>query len=65
MPAQGCAGLARAKADGAVLGRPKIDKQLETKIRNALKRRKDGIRKIAVAHGVGTGTVQRIRAEMA
>ena len=58
------AGLARAKADGAVLGRPKIDKQLETRIRNALKRGKDGIRKIAVAHGVGTGTVQRIRAEM-
>ena len=58
------AGLARAKADGAVLGRPKIDEQLETRIRNALKRGKDGIRKIAVAHCVGTGTVQRIRAEM-
>jgi DNA invertase Pin-like site-specific DNA recombinase len=58
------AGLARAKADGVLLGRPKIDKAVETKIRNALKRGNDGIRKIAVAHGVGTGTVQRIRAEM-
>jgi DNA invertase Pin-like site-specific DNA recombinase len=59
------AGLARAKADGAVLGRPKIEKQLETKIRHALKRGKDGIRKIAATYRVGTGTVQRIKAEMA
>jgi hypothetical protein len=48
-----------------VLGRPRIDGALEADIRTALKKGDTGMRKIAVRFGVATGTVQRIRAEMA
>lgn len=59
------AGLARARAQGKTLGRPKISAETEAKIRRGLQERKLGIRKLAVLHGVGTGTVQRIKAEIA
>jgi DNA invertase Pin-like site-specific DNA recombinase len=58
------AGLARAKAEGIVLGRPKIDLATQAAIRMALQGNDVGIRKIATLFGVGTGTVQRIKAEM-
>jgi DNA invertase Pin-like site-specific DNA recombinase len=58
-------GLIRAKAQGKVLGRPKIHHITEDAIRKALKSGKVGIRKIAVLHNVGTGTVQRIKSELA
>jgi len=58
------AGLARAVAEGATLGRPKIDAAVEGSIRNALKAGDAGMHKIAARFGVGTGTVQRIKAEM-
>lgn len=53
-------GLARAKAQGKALGRPKIDTATEAAIAEALKAGGVGIRKLAERHGVGTGTVQRI-----
>jgi DNA invertase Pin-like site-specific DNA recombinase len=54
------AGLARARANGRKLGRPKISLQTESDIRSALSNG-NGIRKVAAALGVGVGTVQRIR----
>lgn len=59
------AGLARAKAEGTRLGRPKINVGTESAIRKALQEGDTGIRKIAARFEVGTGTVQRIKAEMA
>ena len=59
------AGLARARADGKTLGRPRLDTATETAIRKALKKGGKGMRKIAVELGVATGTVQRIKAELA
>jgi DNA invertase Pin-like site-specific DNA recombinase len=56
------AGLARAKAEGKILGRPKIDSATESAIREAVKVGQIGIRRIAVHFKVGTGTVQRIKA---
>ena len=58
-------GLERARAQGKTLGRPKIDLGVETAIRKDLQAKKAGIRKLASIHGVGVGTVQRIKAEMA
>ena len=58
------AGLARAKAQGTKLGRRKIDAQLERKIRAELEAGGIGIQKLAKRHGVGVGTVQRIRSEL-
>lgn len=54
-------GLARAKAQGKTLGRPKIDPAIELAIAEALRAGGSGIRKLAAIHGVGTGTVQRIK----
>jgi DNA invertase Pin-like site-specific DNA recombinase len=55
------AGLARARAQGKRLGRPKISEEIEDGIRTTLKRRdRPGLQKIAAEHGVGVGTVQRI-----
>jgi DNA invertase Pin-like site-specific DNA recombinase len=54
----------RARAQGKVLGRPRISTSTDAAIRNALKKGDVGIRKIAAALGVGTGTVQRIKAQM-
>jgi DNA invertase Pin-like site-specific DNA recombinase len=48
------AGLARARDEGKTLGRPKT----------APAKGDEGMHKIAARFGVGTGTVQRIRAEM-
>jgi DNA invertase Pin-like site-specific DNA recombinase len=56
------AGLNRAKAQGKTLGRPRVDEAMEAAIRKSL-RKGVGIRKTATALGVGTGTVQRIKAE--
>src|SRR5437763_10133385 len=58
------AGLARAKAEGKRLGRPKLNQVTENAIREALRHKKrPGILKIAKEFGVGTSTVQRIAAE--
>jgi DNA invertase Pin-like site-specific DNA recombinase len=59
------AGLRRAKDEGTQLGRPRIDAALEANIRKALQRGDLGMHKIAKKLGVATGTVQRVRAEMA
>lgn len=58
------AGLARAKGEGKTLGRPKTAPEVENAIAKALKSGKLGMHKIAALHGVGTGTVQRVKAEM-
>ena len=56
------AGLKRARAAGKVLGRPRIDASIEANIRKALAKGDKGILKIAAEFGVGSGTVQRIKA---
>jgi len=59
------AGLARARADGKTLGRPKIAEKTERAVRAALiKKERPGLRKIAASLGVGVGTVQRINREL-
>lgn len=58
------AGLRRARKEGKRLGRPPIDERKERAIRTALERGDKGILKIAAEHGVGSGTVQRIKADM-
>ncbi len=57
------AGLARAVAQGVTLGRPKVAPEVEAQIKAALKDG-TGIRKVAREIGVGTGTVQRVAAEL-
>ena len=59
------AGIARVRAEGKPLGRPRIPAKKEKAIRAALKTRRKGIRKIASQAGVGVATVQRIKAELA
>jgi DNA invertase Pin-like site-specific DNA recombinase len=56
------AGLARARSEGKLLGRPRIATNLENRIREALNApgRTEGVRKIAARFGVDPGTVQRI-----
>ena len=58
------AGLERARAQGKTLGRPTISTATDAAIRKALKKGDLGIRRIANTLGVGTGTVQRIKAQM-
>jgi DNA invertase Pin-like site-specific DNA recombinase len=58
------AGLRRAVARGARLGRPRLDAATERKVQQQLAAG-TGILKVAKALGLGTGTVQRIKAEMA
>jgi DNA invertase Pin-like site-specific DNA recombinase len=53
------AGLARAKVEGVVLGRPRTDEAIEAKIRQA-RERGGGIRAIATQLGVGVSVVQRV-----
>jgi DNA invertase Pin-like site-specific DNA recombinase len=53
------AGLARARARGKVLGRPRVHAKVEAAIR-ALRAKGRGIHAIAKEAGVGVGTVQRI-----
>jgi DNA invertase Pin-like site-specific DNA recombinase len=57
------AGLKRAVAQGTKFGRPKIDRELESKARKHLENGL-GILKVAKMLGLGTGTVQRIKQEM-
>ena len=59
------AGLKRARKEGKRLGRPNIDPAVERRVKAALAKGGMGILKIADACGVGSGTVQRIKAEMA
>jgi DNA invertase Pin-like site-specific DNA recombinase len=57
------AGLRRAKDEGKTLGRPRIARDMESRIVAALKARKDtgdSVRKIAARFGVDPSTVQRI-----
>ncbi len=54
-------GLERAKSDGKRLGRPRIDEDTECQIKEML-HAKIGILKIAKTLGIGTGTVQRVKA---
>src|SRR5215510_3887420 len=56
------AGLKRARAKGKTLGRPKIDPSTEAKIKKALAKGDKGLLKVAAEFGVGSGTVQRIKA---
>jgi DNA invertase Pin-like site-specific DNA recombinase len=58
------AGLRRAKAQGKVLGRPRIGHLVESKI---IQLRQDGIGQLKIAKmlGIGTGTVQRVLREAA
>jgi DNA invertase Pin-like site-specific DNA recombinase len=58
------AGLARAKAQGKRLGRPQVDHRIAARVRAELTKG-TGILKTAKALGVGVGTVQRIKREMA
>ena len=58
------AGLARAKANGKRLGRPKVDPEVEDAIWQALEKRDKGMRKIAREMGVGVSVVQRVRMEL-
>jgi DNA invertase Pin-like site-specific DNA recombinase len=54
------AGLARAKANGKRLGRPRVDAPIEEAIRNDPRRGDKGIQKIALKLGVGASAVQRV-----
>jgi DNA invertase Pin-like site-specific DNA recombinase len=58
------AGLARAKANGVVLGRPKVSGRDEERARKELAKG-TGVVRTARLVGLGTGTVQRIKREMA
>jgi diguanylate cyclase (GGDEF)-like protein len=55
----------RNLTDSKTLGRPKIAPATEKAIRAALAKGEKGMHKIAARFKVGTGTVQRIKAEMA
>ena len=57
-------GLKRAVAQGKQLGRPQVGGDIERKVQREL-RKGSGILKTAKALGLGTSTVQRIKAEMA
>ena len=57
------AGLARARAAGIKLGRPKVSAHVETAIRTRLMAGA-GMLKVAKELAVGTGTVQRVKAAM-
>jgi DNA invertase Pin-like site-specific DNA recombinase len=58
-------GLERAKAQGKTLGRKRIDARKEAAILADLRSGKAGIMKLAAAHRVGVGTVQRISRALA
>jgi DNA invertase Pin-like site-specific DNA recombinase len=58
------AGLARVKAKGTKLGRPRTSQDVENQVRAALESG-TGMLAIAKALGIGTGTVQRIKNESA
>lgn len=54
------AGLARARAQGKKLGRPRMDEAKARAIREALATGRQSLRQIAADHRVGLGTVQRL-----
>lgn len=58
------AALAERKTKGKPLGRPRIEAAVEKAIKASLRTGGKGIRAIAREHGVGTGTVQRVKAEI-
>jgi DNA invertase Pin-like site-specific DNA recombinase len=58
------AGLNRVRQQGKTLGRPKVAPKVENAIRNHLKTG-NGILKVARIVGCGSGTVQRVKREMA
>ena len=58
------AGLARARAQGKTLGRPRTPEKKEKAIKAALKAGGKGIQKIARELGVGVSVVQRIKATL-
>ena len=58
------AGLERAKAQGKVLGRPSTEAGKVEAIKADLRAGGVGIIKLAKLHGVGVGTVQRIKAAL-
>ncbi len=58
------AGLARARARGVKLGRPKVGRNVEAAVRDRLAAG-EGMLKVARGLGVGVSTVQRIRRETA
>src|SRR6202046_3694305 len=58
------AGLERAKAQGKVLGRPSTHPEKVEAIKADLLTGSVGIIKLAKLHGVGVGTVQRIKAAL-
>ena len=55
------AGLKRARSEGKQLGRPRVSEKIEQAIRRELGKGR-GIHAVAKTVGVGTGTVQRVRA---
>lgn len=59
------AGLARAKAEGKSLGRPKVASAKDAAIRAALAEGKLSIRQIAESCGSSVGTVHRVKASLA
>jgi DNA invertase Pin-like site-specific DNA recombinase len=58
------AGLARARAQGVTLGRPKVAASVEARIRRELRQAGTGVKATAKALGVGVGTVQRVDREL-
>jgi len=58
------AGLDRYRQQGGKLGRPKVSPKVENAIRTHLKAGR-GILKVAAIVGCGSGTVQRVKREMA
>ncbi len=56
------AGLARAREQGRVGGRPRVPAEGERRIRGSLAQGA-GIRKVAALEGVGISVVQRVKAE--
>lgn len=56
------AGLARAREQGRVGGRPRVPAEVERRIRGRLVQGA-GIRKVAALEGVGISVVQRVKAE--
>ena len=58
------AGLDRVRQQGKKLGRPKVAPGVEDAIRTHLSAG-NGILKVAAMVGVGSGTVQRVKREMA
>jgi DNA invertase Pin-like site-specific DNA recombinase len=58
------AAFKRALANSKPLGRPKIAASTESRISKALAKGDKGLLKIAAEFGVGSGTVQRIKAAL-